>query len=417
MKILTVVFDLGKGGTQRAAQNFCEGYACLGHDSRMMAVDADGFRRQELLKEGITVWVGKDECVLTEISSWKPDVIHLHSIGLTSQLVSTLKKMCNNARFVETNIFSELSTFTEFIDYSFQLSEWCVYNYLSRGGVRSKCVIVPNPVKTQSFYKVDFADQTAFKKKYSIPENVFLFGRIGQDLLDKWSYYLIDVFKIFCETVSDNCLLLVVNPPRRIVEYARSEGIVGKLVIIDEIIGDLELRSCYSSIDIFLHVANQGESFGLVLAESLLCETPVVALNTPWSDNSQAEVVGNEKGGYCVNSPQEFLSCMRRLYNDPVLRSSMGKKGRAHILGRYEYRTVAAKSLKLLSGATIDQSYFKLPVFKNLESEGIKYNPMIRLLLQLKLKWFGKQPHGSRAHRSINLLIRLFSSYRKGRRF
>jgi len=209
----------------------------------------------------------------------------------------------------------------------------------------------------------------------------------------------------------------VVNPPAQIIEYARIQGVIGKMVIIDEIKGDEELCRCYSSIDAFLHIANQGESFGLVLAESLLCETPVITFNTPWSDNSQAEVVGNGVGGYCVNTIEQFLFCMTKLYRDPALRKDMGKKGRTHILERYEYQAVAAKSIKLLSQAVSVKQNVSLPIFKNLELEGIKYNFLIRLLLLFKLKLFGRQAHGSKAHRSINLLIRTLSGYKSRRKF
>ena len=44
---------------------------------------------------------------------------------------------------------------------------------------------------------------------------------------------------------------------------------------------DKELSNCYSAIDIFVHAANQGESFGMVLAEAQLCQTPIITLSTP----------------------------------------------------------------------------------------------------------------------------------------
>ena len=416
MKILTVVIDLGKGGTQRAAQNFCEGYASLGHDSRIMAVGRDGVRREELMKEHISIWSGTGDNVLAEVSLWKPDVVHLHSIALPTDFVLVLREVCKGARFIETNVFSDFSPYTKYLDYSFQLSEWCAYNYLARGGMKSKCVIIPNPVKTQNFFKVEGAAQTAFRKKYSIPLETFLFGRVGQNLLDKWSYYLIDVFKEFCENVSDQCLLLVVNPPAQIVEYARTQDVVKRMVIIDELKGDEELRVCYSSIDTFLHIANQGESFGLVLAESLLCETAVITLNTPWSDNSQGEVVGNGVGGYCVNTVKQFVQRMTILYRDPKLREYMGRNGRTSILNRYGYKSVAARSIKLLNGVDADQTYLGLPAFKKLASQGIKYNVLTQLLLWIKLRCFGRQSHGSKAHRIINLLLRKLSGYKLRRK-
>jgi hypothetical protein len=55
MRILTVVYNLEKGGTQRAAQNFCEGYKELGHDSKIVAAYNSGIRETELQEKGIEV--------------------------------------------------------------------------------------------------------------------------------------------------------------------------------------------------------------------------------------------------------------------------------------------------------------------------------------------------------------------------
>lgn len=56
MKILTVVYSLGKGGTERAAQNFAFGYSDIGysdigHDSRFLYTRIDGVRREYLEKK------------------------------------------------------------------------------------------------------------------------------------------------------------------------------------------------------------------------------------------------------------------------------------------------------------------------------------------------------------------------------
>ena len=40
-------------------------------------------------------------------------------------------------------------------------------------------------------------------------------------------------------------------------------------------------------MDVFAHSAQQGESFGYVLAEAALCEIPIVTMATPWADDSQ----------------------------------------------------------------------------------------------------------------------------------
>ena len=89
-------------------------------------------------------------------------------------------------------------------------------------------------------------------------------------------------------------------------------------------------------IDIFALAADQGESFGNVLAESLLCKTPAVVLSTPWGDNSQCEVVGNMVGGLVALSTKGFKNALLRLIMDENLRKKLGAQGRERIISTYE---------------------------------------------------------------------------------
>ena len=109
MKILTVVFDLDKGGTQRTAQNFCEAYSLLGHDSRLIALYGEGPRLKELQNHPIFVWIGLSDHVKQEIQAWKPDVVHLHSLQLKYQDVYVLRRICAQADFVETKSSAGIS--------------------------------------------------------------------------------------------------------------------------------------------------------------------------------------------------------------------------------------------------------------------------------------------------------------------
>jgi hypothetical protein len=113
------------------------------------------------------------------------------------------------------------------------------------------------------------------------------------------------------------------------------------------------MSNAYSAMDVFAHVADQGESFGLVLAETLLCQTPAVVMSTPWEDNSQGEVVGNMIGGLVATTRQGFLDAMQVLHDDPVLRRRLGAGGRERILHAYDSRRVAALA--------IDAAFNRLP--------------------------------------------------------
>ncbi|WP_031529596.1 glycosyltransferase family 4 protein [Dyadobacter crusticola] len=351
MKILTVVYDLDKGGTQRAAQNFCEAYQILGHDSQLLATQAGGPREIELHALEIPYFVGLTDDFIKHVKIWQPDIVHLHSHSLVKEEVLALKQYCQSAKFVETNVFSEPSSYPEdILEYSFQLSEWCQYLYLLRGGSENKSVIVPNPVKTAQFKRPSNIEIAEFRNKYSIPENAFVIGRIGQRHYAKWSHYLIELLDRLLKEVNADTYLVLVNAREELLEYAYARNLHHRIINIDSIHGDLELSRCYSAIDVFMHISSQGESFGYALAESLLCETPVIALNTPWSDNSQSETIGHGIGGYCANSREELFEYTKQLFHAKLLRQKLGSQGREKIITDYDYVAVAQKGLQILSG-------------------------------------------------------------------
>ncbi|KQS30674.1 glycosyltransferase family 4 protein [Dyadobacter sp. Leaf189] len=350
MKILTVVYDLDKGGTQRAAQNFCEAYQILGFESQLLAMQTGGPRERELQALDIPYFIGLTKEFVEHIKTWQPDIVHLHSHSLACDEVLALKEYCPLADFVETNVFSEPSSYPEdILKFSFQLSEWCRYLYLLRGGSKSKSVIVPNPVKTAQFKQASQKEKNDFRNKYGIPENAFIIGRIGQRHYGKWSHYLIQLLERFLQEVNDQTYLVLVNAKEELLTYAYARNLGHRIINIDAIAGDSELSKCYSTIDVFVHISSQGESFGYALAESLLCETPVVALNTPWSDNSQVETIGHGIGGFCANSREELFQYTKTLFLDSALRQRFGAQGREKIIRDYDYIAVAKKGLQMLS--------------------------------------------------------------------
>jgi len=399
MKILTVVCNLDKGGTQRAAQNFCEGYLDIGHDSRIIAMYKGGLRVNELEERNMKAWVGFDEKTIKEIEFWSPNIVHIHSHEMRLNDIKKLRQKLNDSIFIETNVFSIPSTYEAILDYSYQLSCWCHYLYCARGGDKKKALVIPYPVNNRRFKKSSDDDIEKFKSIHSIPRDAFLFGRIGQHFYGKWSHYLIDLFSKFKDNVDKNCFLIAVNPPCEIVNYINKNKICN-VVVIDKLVGDKALQDCYSSINVFLHIANQGESFGMVLAESLLCETPVITLSTPWGDNTQCEVIGRNVGGLCAKGKKDFYLNMIELYYNEDKRIFLGKNGREYIKNKYDYLTVAESSIKALS-ATENQHSCDDAFLRN---SILPFRTFTYLLLRLKHRtiYF---------HGCINFILRKIALY------
>ena len=317
---------------------------------------------------GIRVYFLENKNDCREINDWCPDIVHIHSHGVNVCEFYSIYSLCPAAKFVETNVFSRPSPWVNEIDISFQLSQWCNWLYRTRFKAKHSSIILPNPVETSAFSFVGGDRVKTFRDSHGIKPHDLIIGRVGQSFDGKWSPMIIDIFNSLRRSVS-NLKLIVVNPPDSIVRKARLSHFSEDIIHIKQILSDSHLADCYSAIDIFVLIAEQGESFGMVLAESLLCQTPVVTLSTPWGDNSQGEVVGNGVGGYVAAEKKDVLRLIKRLMDDSRLRKAMGLAGRNRIIELFNSKNVAADALKSLEkGSDYDKVCSPLSLMR--DSEG-----------------------------------------------
>jgi glycosyltransferase involved in cell wall biosynthesis len=108
---------------------------------------------------------------------------------------------------------------------------------------------------------------------------------------------------------------------------------------------DEEMPGYYSMADVYVS-SSYLEGFGLPLAESLACETPVVALET----GSVAEVVG--EGGLLLkeNNPELLAEAISTILQDDQRRITMGKIGREHIINEFSLAAMLRKTLEVYTG-------------------------------------------------------------------
>jgi glycosyltransferase involved in cell wall biosynthesis len=349
-KILTVVYDLERGGTQRAAQNFALGYRRLGLDSRVLAVSGLGHRTAELRNAGVPVEQAEQESSpMNAFPGWLPDVVHLHSHGLRAETVRALRDRWPQAIVVETNVFAVPSPWLADLTVSFQLTPWCQWRYGTRGGNLSRSVVVPNPVSVTEFTRdASAGERTRFE--LGIPQTALVFGRIGQPEPNKWHSVTIEAFEAIADRRPDAfCVLIGASPD--ITRQALASRHKSRIRLVPNVQGDDALAAHYSAMDVFLHAAHQGETFGYVLTEAMLCEVPVVTLQTPWADNSQGDVVGDRIGGIVTKTAREFISAAARLAQDPALREQYGQAGRQRIISKFELQQVAQEALDAIGAA------------------------------------------------------------------
>ncbi|MCX5855700.1 MAG: glycosyltransferase family 4 protein [Deltaproteobacteria bacterium] len=399
MKVLTIVYDLWLGGTQRNAQNFSLGFKERGHDVAVLSYQDGGPRLHQLESKGIPVFVGGTEkkkfAEAVEMAvSWCPDILHIHSHGREQpeifDIIKRLRASVNHhLPIIERNVFAVPSSYVQ----------WgCRTN-----GIYPKpmCVAGSNISETSNFYKPSNAARIAFRVSNNIPLDAFVFGRIGQPLHLKWSPIIFDAFREVAQKEKKAYLLLVGLPSELRSYLERLPGEIRKRIIeIPFIYGDEALRACYGAIDLFIHASEIGENCGNVLNESMLCECPVITLSTPYSNNSQVEQIIHNECGFIVGRVQDFAQAMLTLMKDELLRERFAKEGRRSVLIRYSMDSVMNALLRVIEITIVSSNREDLSARLQKEN-GLVTNVGIKEILALYNNAFG------RTSALISMLLRL----------
>ncbi len=86
------------------------------------------------------------------------------------------------------------------------------------------------------------------------------------------------------------------------------------------------------------------ETFGLTVAESFRCGTPVIARDI----GPFPETVSRSRGGVLFNSTDELITGMRKFASDPVYRAQLGQRGRSAFLSWWEDSVSAGMYLDMI---------------------------------------------------------------------
>ncbi|MEM6554176.1 MAG: glycosyltransferase [Planctomycetota bacterium] len=267
-----------------------------------------------------------------------------------TELLRRLRKP--DRRVVETNVFgrADRSDGARLIDAHFQLSRWCLWRWEKWAGRNaSPGVLVPYPVENDHFARPPEEVIRAFRAdRLGVPDDALVIGRIGQRMDGKWHPSLISAFATLTRHDHRVHLATIGMPEQcRGLLAQQDDEVRSRAIDIGFIDDDGLLAAAYAAMDVFVHAAVIGESFGYVLAESMLCETPVVAASRPHKDNSQIEVVGHGVGGLITRSTAGLAGATRTLLDDPDRRRDLGRRGRASVIERFDAEVVTRTALRV----------------------------------------------------------------------
>ena len=369
IRFLTILSSLGRGGTERAAVNYALGYRRAGFPSAVYAYGTGGVRVAQLQAEDIPVFLGSEDPAiaaraLAEAKAWSPDILHLNRPGIADARSSAAVHALTHPRLrvFETNVFAYVDPSPDrvMIDLHLHLSRWCLWKWTQSAkdvSPRSPAVVVPYSVDASSFNPPTAEQKAANREAFGIPSDAFVFGRIGQPLVSKWSEDLISAFETVAKSESRAWLAVCGLPAALRAMVAKlPAGIRSRVVELPVTDSDMQLHRYYSVVDVFAHISQKGESFGMVLCEAMLSGIPVITMSTPLRDNSQIEVVPNGKAGIVVQNLQQLTKAMIDIQKDETAMQTMRNQARQAVTNRFDVPVVSRLLVKLATIALASNS-------------------------------------------------------------
>ena len=382
MQVLIIANKLGIGGTERGVIYYASAYLELGAKvalyltSKKFEIEDISF---PMLKEALIFNTIEKYKNYSEAEQWHPNVIHIHANGVNyKQIDFFLKEYVDSALILESCNFPLISDYAAYVDIHLQYSYWCLWQFLYRKRqAKAKTgipIVFPRLMITDHFYPPNGDSALDLRSELNIPKDAFVFGRVGQPFRDKWSPL---IFRAFEKALRkrDKAYLLLVGLPRELEKYyLNAPHAVKKHIVLHSLTSDPErLRTIYQLMNVFLHVADQGESFGLVLVEAMLCGVPVISLFTPYRDNSQMEVIGyKQEGGMIVKNVPQLLAAMLSLMDEKKKYKELSQFVRQCVLSRFAKEVVKIKLKELLRQAAFIKSEKGKSRKKGI-SEGLSY--------------------------------------------
>ena len=300
-RVLTVVQALSTGGTERVAATYAIAHAAMGMDASILGMYGGGVLEASLREAGVQVWAGPDALPpLRQQGAHSPwQLIHIHNGGqfdpYSDWVVGQLRGP--DTRVVQTNVFAraDYGPQPDPIDFELLISKVCAWKWRRWSGSarrRRPHGVFPYLVDEGRFRPADATERQRAREHHGLPPTAPVIGRIGQPSDPKWDRRILDVFQRVRRQLSDCRLLLVGCPPGIRAEIdTLPELLRNRIHVHPATTDDRALQQAYWALDVFLHLSQIGESFGLVLVEAAQSGVPIVARSTPLKDNSQAEVV------------------------------------------------------------------------------------------------------------------------------
>ncbi len=184
--------------------------------------------------------------------------------------------------------------------------------------------VVPNGIDTDQFVP---GDSSAARSRWGLPQGVPIIGVVARLTREKG----VDIAIEALQQIPEAHLVIVGDGPERVALERQLK--VGQQQNRATFLGlHSEVHSIYPALDVLI-VPSRTEAHGLVAAEALSCEIPVVASDLGGLRN----IVEPGKTGKLVpaGDGEQFAQSVRHVLNEPGLARRLGRAGRQSVIEKW----------------------------------------------------------------------------------
>lgn len=346
IKVLHIIETIGSGGVEITRLSLAKYLDKNVFELKLICQHEIGDVGQKIREEGVEVIclgksiknifdIAQHKSIQKIIDEFQPHIIHGAVFeGVTMAAVNGFIKKVPVIIIEETSDPQNRSwrgnllmkVFSFLTDRVIGVSESVTEEYLKGklGISKEKVVLVNNGVTLPR--NVSQSEIESAQEKWGIHEGDFVIGSIGRMKNDHHKRYS-DMIKSFAEFSKDkkNVKLLLVGGNTEFLQKYRdlSEELdIAEKVIFTEYQADVTMF--YKLMNVFSLVSAY-EAFGLVLAEAMLNNLPVIATRV----GGMKYIVNDGETGILVEAKNvaEIATAFEKLYSDKEMRKNMGDKG------------------------------------------------------------------------------------------
>ena len=296
------------GGVPKSVQSFVEGQKKRGHSCLVISPKFPNAEESEpgvVRVNAIQKFNGSDfsvsipdpQKISSALDAFEPDIIHTHHPFLLGDAGLRAARRRNlPVVFTHHTLYERYTHYVPFDsdvmkDLVVQLAvKYCnmtdhviapsqsVLAYLKELGVKTEISEVPTGVDT-AFFRSGKAERA--RERWDLPEDALFLGHVGRLAREKNLFYLChSVVTILKECPETRFLLVGDGDDREDLEKLfAEEGLRERVSFAGSLTGQ-DLADAYAAMDVFLF-ASTSETQGMVLAEAMAAQTPVIALDAP----------------------------------------------------------------------------------------------------------------------------------------